>query len=73
MADVPLEVDPIFGLAVPTACPHVPSEVLNPRNTWADPAAYDTQAQKLAAMFIKNFETFADKVSAEVRAARVGS
>lgn len=69
LAGVPMNVDPIFGLAIPTVCPGVPSEVLNPRNTWVDPVAYDTQAQKLAAMFTKNFQTFAPAVSAEVAAA----
>jgi phosphoenolpyruvate carboxykinase (ATP) len=67
--DVPTEVDPVFGVHVPVACPDVPVEVLKPRNTWRDPAAYDEQAAKLAAMFISNFEQFAGQVSAEVRAA----
>jgi phosphoenolpyruvate carboxykinase (ATP) len=52
------EIDPIFGLAIPKACNDVPNEVLNPRNTWSDKAAYDTQAHKLADMFRKNFEKF---------------
>ncbi|CAG0966894.1 phosphoenolpyruvate carboxykinase (ATP) [Planctomycetaceae bacterium] len=67
--DVPTVNDPIFGIAVPTACPNVPPEVLNPRNTWSDKAAYDTQARKLASMFAENFKTFANDVTAEVRAA----
>ena len=67
--DVPINLDPTFGIAVPNACPDVPAQVLNPRNTWADPAAYDTQARKLAAMFAENFKTFSDQVSPEVRAA----
>ena len=50
--------DPVFGLAVPTQVDGVPSKVLNPRQAWADPAAYDAQAKKLAAMFRKNFEKF---------------
>jgi phosphoenolpyruvate carboxykinase (ATP) len=52
------EVDPIFGLAIPTEAPGVPAEVLNPRKTWSDPAKYDEQARKLAEMFRKNFEKF---------------
>jgi phosphoenolpyruvate carboxykinase (ATP) len=51
--------DPVFGLSVPTAVPGVPAEVLDPRGTWSDPAAYDAQAKKLAEMFRKNFEKFA--------------
>jgi phosphoenolpyruvate carboxykinase (ATP) len=50
--------DPVFGLSVPTAVPFVPAEVLDPRGTWPDPAAYDTQAHKLAEMFRANFEKF---------------
>jgi phosphoenolpyruvate carboxykinase (ATP) len=50
--------DPIFGLAVPTVIKGVPAKVLNPRETWPDPAAYDAQAKKLAGMFRKNFDTF---------------
>jgi len=48
--------DPIFGLAVPTEINRVPANVLNPRSTWSDPAAYDAQAEKLARMFRENFE-----------------
>ena len=65
--NVPTVTDPVFGVAVPTACPDVPPEVLNPRHTWADKAAYDAQARKLAGMFAENFKTFAVQVSAEVR------
>lgn len=60
---------PVFGVHMPVSCPDVPQEVLNPRNTWADPAAYDAQAQKLAELFVKNFAQFADRVPAEVIAA----
>src|SRR6266404_458399 len=48
--------DPIFELAVPTEINRVPANVLNPRSTWSDPAAYDAQARKLAGMFRENFE-----------------
>jgi phosphoenolpyruvate carboxykinase (ATP) len=56
--DVPTEREPHFGLNVPTYCPNVPTEVLNPRNTWQNPADYDVQAKKLAAMFVENFKNF---------------
>jgi phosphoenolpyruvate carboxykinase (ATP) len=56
--DVEYEADPIFGLHVPTSCPEVPSKVLVPKNTWSDKAAYDKQAQKLAQLFINNFEKY---------------
>jgi phosphoenolpyruvate carboxykinase (ATP) len=59
--------DPVFGFEVPTAVPDVPSEVLIPRNTWADPAAYDAQAKKLAEMFRKNFGTFTAQVPEAVQ------
>ncbi|MBX9581583.1 MAG: phosphoenolpyruvate carboxykinase (ATP) [Gemmataceae bacterium] len=51
LADVPFGTDPVFGLAVPARCPGVPDGVLHPRAAWADPAAYDRQAAKLAALF----------------------
>lgn len=54
----PVTTDPIFGLQIPEFCPDVPSSVLAPRATWADPDAYDQQAHKLAALFKKNFEQF---------------
>lgn len=64
--DVAMEEDPIFGFSVPERCPGVPKDVLKPRLTWHDPAAYDLQAQKLAKMFIKNFQQFTDVVDAQV-------
>ena len=67
--DVPTVTDPIFGVEVPTSCPDVPSEVLQPRATWPDPEAYDTQAKRLAEMFAENFERYAEGVGDDVRAA----
>ena len=61
--------DPVFGFEVPAGVPGVPSDVLTPRNTWADPAAYDAQAAKLAEMFRKSFEVFSSGVDAAVIAA----
>jgi phosphoenolpyruvate carboxykinase (ATP) len=60
---------PVFNLDVPNSCPDVPAEVLDPRGTWADPAAYDRQAGTLAQAFIDNFKTFEGDVSAAVKAA----
>ena len=48
---------PVFGLAMPRECPDVPSEILDPRNTWADQDAYDAQARTLRDMFQANFKT----------------
>ncbi len=56
----------IFGLAMPTECPDVPTEVLNPKNTWEDKAAYDTKANSLANAFNKNFEKFAAGANQEI-------
>ena len=67
--NVGYERDPIFNLDVPTSCPHVPVEVLTPRNTWKDPAAYDAQAKNLAQMFVDNFRKFEATASPAVKAA----
>ena len=48
----------IFNLEVPVECPGVPNDVLDPGSTWTDKDAYDTKAQELARMFVKNFERF---------------
>ncbi|HKG19632.1 MAG TPA: phosphoenolpyruvate carboxykinase (ATP), partial [Candidatus Limnocylindrales bacterium] len=69
LAGVPTVTDPVFGVAVPTAVPGVPSEVLVPRQTWADKAAFDAAAKKIAHMFHANFEAYADGVGRGVREA----
>jgi len=61
--------DPVFGLSIPATVPNVPAEVMNPRNTWPDGAAYDAQAKKLADMFAKNFEKFGSNVPDAIRKA----
>jgi phosphoenolpyruvate carboxykinase (ATP) len=69
LLDVPTRTDPVFGLEVPMALRGVPARLLDPRSTWSDSQGYDEQAGRLAAMFRDNFATYADQVSAEVRAA----
>ena len=69
LVNVQTEPDPIFRIHVPTACEGVPSEVLKPRNTWKDGAAYDLQARELARMFAENFGQFTDSATEAVRAA----
>jgi phosphoenolpyruvate carboxykinase (ATP) len=66
---MPYQTDPIFNLEVPQSCPGVPNEVLRPRDTWKDAAAYDQQAHRLARMFVENFKTFEDAAAPEVKAA----
>ncbi|MEX2465617.1 MAG: phosphoenolpyruvate carboxykinase (ATP) [Gemmatimonadota bacterium] len=67
--DVAFTEDPVFGLSVPNSVPEVPSEVLNPRDTWADGDAYDAAAAKLAGMFKENFKKFAAELSDDIKAA----
>lgn len=67
---VDFETHDVFGLKFPKSCPNVPSEVLNPRNTWADKTAYDRKASDLAARFVKNFDKFASGANAEIMAAQ---
>jgi phosphoenolpyruvate carboxykinase (ATP) len=65
--------DRYFGLSIPEAVPGVPPEVLDPRLSWADPAAYDRTAADLAARFEKNFSTFEGGVGDDVKAAAIRS
>ena len=60
------EREPFFGLMVPKACPGVPAELLNPRNVWADKAAYDKTAKNLLEQFCNNFKQYKGYVSEKV-------
>ena len=60
--------DPVFGLQMPESCPGVPKEILNPKNTWADAAAYDAKATELAKAFLENFKAFEQYANDEMRA-----
>ena len=66
---VKYETLPIFGLQIPTECAEVPTEILNPRNTWKDKDAYDATANKLAIAFNKNFEQYASAANEEILSA----
>jgi phosphoenolpyruvate carboxykinase (ATP) len=66
---VAYEQHPVFGMMMPTTCPGAPTEILNPKSTWKDAAAYDATAKNLGQQFIKNFEKYAAGVSAEILAA----
>ncbi|SEM89867.1 phosphoenolpyruvate carboxykinase (ATP) [Loktanella fryxellensis] len=72
IADVTFRKDPHFGFDVPVAVPGVDTALLDPRGTWADPAAYDAAAKKLVAMFADNFEKYLTHVDDDVRAIAVG-
>ena len=63
LRDAPTAQMPLFDLAVPTRCTGVPDEILQPRQTWADPTAYDDTARRLAHSFVENFRPYADGVS----------
>ena len=63
---VEMRIDPLFSFRVPAQAPSVPSEILNPRNTWSNPGAYDAQAKKLAGLFQENFVQFEDQTPKEV-------
>ncbi len=61
--------DPVFGFSTVPECPNIPSEILVPRNAWADKVAYDSTAQNLAGLFKENFKTYEAGASSEIKAA----
>ncbi len=69
LANVEYQTQPVFELAIPTSCPNVPTEILNPKDTWSDKAAFDETANNLAAQFVKNFETYEEGSSEAILSA----
>ncbi len=70
--DAEFRKDPFFGFEVPVAVPGVADVLLDPRRTWADPAAYDRQAQKLVGMFADNFAQYVPYIDDDIKAAAIG-
>ncbi len=68
LKDVEYQKHPVFGLEVPQSCPDVPSEVLNPRNTWEDKEAYDQKLESLSEAFKENFSKFEANANEEILA-----
>ncbi|MBW0158593.1 phosphoenolpyruvate carboxykinase [Sedimentimonas flavescens] len=64
--------DPNFGFEVPVSVPGVDATLLNPRDTWADKAAFDAQASKLVKMFSDNFAQYVPYIDEDVKAAAIG-
>lgn len=56
----------IFGVKIPTSCPNVPQEILNPKNTWSDKNAYDEKAFDLANQFAANMENYCDESAIDI-------
>ncbi len=69
LADVPMRIDPRFGVEIPERVPDVPAEILDPRQTWTDPGAYDQKAGMLVSHYQENFAQFSGGVSQEIVAA----
>lgn len=71
LAKVEFKRDPFFGLMIPTHVPGIPDEVLDPRQSWADKAAYDRMAKELVGQFEENFASFESGVGADVKAVAI--
>ncbi|HKW53961.1 MAG TPA: phosphoenolpyruvate carboxykinase [Stellaceae bacterium] len=71
LKQAPVKQEAYFGLYVPEACGEVPANVLNPRNTWSDKAAYDETARELTKRFESNFKKFETYVGNDVKAAGI--
>ncbi len=66
LVDVKYKTDPVFGFEVPTSCPNLPDEVLNPSSSWGDAKEYDRRYKDLAMRFKQNFGKFIDGTPQEV-------
>ena len=63
--------DPNFGMQVPSACPDVPDDVLDPKSAWRDKKAYDRAARSVAQRFESNFKQFEPTVDDKVKKAAI--
>lgn len=66
LAQAPAKIDPVFGFQTVTEVPEVPSDILVPRNSWANQTAFDTSARKLADLFLENFKAYEKGTSNEI-------
>ena len=66
LENVDFEQHPIFGLFMPKYCPNVPTEMLDPMNTWLQKGGYISKAIALAHSFHLNFEKFASQASQQI-------
>ena len=64
--NIPMHKDPVFNLQVPESCANVPTEILQPANTWSDQETYQTAARNLAKAFCDNFEKFSAQAPPEI-------
>jgi phosphoenolpyruvate carboxykinase (ATP) len=64
--NVDFEMHPIFGLFMPKYCPGIPTEILNPMNTWLQKGAYIQKSIQLAHSFHLNFEKFSNEASEQI-------
>jgi phosphoenolpyruvate carboxykinase (ATP) len=69
LLNVEFVTDPIFGFQVPTECPEVPADVMNPASSWPSEEVYMHKYRELAARFVDNFKKYEDETSIEIRRA----
>ncbi|MBB78009.1 MAG: phosphoenolpyruvate carboxykinase (ATP) [Crocinitomicaceae bacterium] len=67
--NIEFEKQPIFDLLIPKSCPNVPSNILNPKDTWVNKNDFDKTANKLAEKFVENFEKYESKTSNDILSA----